>query len=274
MAVNKKEELQRGWQDWKSQAQFGTQQSGTSTHDQAYTAVIGRMENMLLGKEKKVVPDKVEKTLAQEVQSNVCPICLELMIPPKNKPMILFPCGHTFCAACLASQESAQGVLKCGLCKKVCTHRAANIALQNLICTFTNNKHLAEPDAQSLKDEESEEATYYREKLQGLGTRIGLLETHLSQLEEELAKGSDELKAFEESERVVMHELVDARDRMQKAAAEVELAERCLSNLNIKKQNLNGKLREDQEKVILLHETIKGLHQERSKTSLLFNATK
>lgn len=267
----------RDWGDWKNQAAFSGNRMGSSTQENAFQAVMGRMESQLLTKEKKQVPDKVEKTLAKEVESNVCPICLELMIPPKNRPIILFPCGHTFCSSCLATQESSQGVLKCGLCKKVSTHKAANIALQNLICTFTNNKQLLSAeaeDASQQEDSESEQTSYYREKLQGLTTRIGLLESHLQQTEHELSKGTEELNAFLDSERILLNELVDAKERMQKAAAEVELAERCLSNLNIKKQNLEAKLREDNEKVILLHETITGLNEERSKTSVLLNSTK
>jgi len=47
---------------------------------------------------------KMEKTIAKEIESNTCPICYELMIPPNYSPILLFPCGHTFCKACVMHQ--------------------------------------------------------------------------------------------------------------------------------------------------------------------------
>lgn len=40
---------------------------------------------------------KLEQTISKEVESNTCPICFELMVPPNYSPILLFPCGHTFC---------------------------------------------------------------------------------------------------------------------------------------------------------------------------------
>ena len=47
---------------------------------------------------------KMEKTIAKEIESNTCPICYELMIPPNYSPILLFPFGHTFCKACVMHQ--------------------------------------------------------------------------------------------------------------------------------------------------------------------------
>jgi len=44
---------------------------------------------------------KIEKAISKEIESNTCPVCLELMLPPEHSPMLLFPCGHTFCKGCL-----------------------------------------------------------------------------------------------------------------------------------------------------------------------------
>ena len=78
---------------------------------------------------------RFEKTFAQEMESHNCPICLEQMLPPNNPPMILFPCGHTFCKGCI-NQVSKQthnynNRNKCPLCKTTYKDRAINIALQN-----------------------------------------------------------------------------------------------------------------------------------------------
>jgi len=44
---------------------------------------------------------RLEGFLATEIESHTCPICYELMRAPTHSPMILFPCGHSFCALCL-----------------------------------------------------------------------------------------------------------------------------------------------------------------------------
>ncbi|BBN15762.1 hypothetical protein MPTK1_7g00570 [Marchantia polymorpha subsp. ruderalis] len=36
--------------------------------------------------------------LAAEIESNTCPICFELMKSPDYPPIVLSPCGHSFCA--------------------------------------------------------------------------------------------------------------------------------------------------------------------------------
>ena len=51
--------------------------------------------------------DRVERHLMGEMASQTCPICMELMLSPKT-PMLLFPCGHTFCAACRTESVAAK----------------------------------------------------------------------------------------------------------------------------------------------------------------------
>ncbi|GMH33090.1 hypothetical protein BSKO_00924 [Bryopsis sp. KO-2023] len=39
------------------------------------------------------IQDKLESFLVQEIQSQTCPICYELMASPERAPILLFPCG-------------------------------------------------------------------------------------------------------------------------------------------------------------------------------------
>ena len=55
--------------------------------------------------------DSVERYLTGEMASQTCSICRELMVAPKT-PMMLFPCGHTFCAECLTSNLAKGGAGK------------------------------------------------------------------------------------------------------------------------------------------------------------------
>ena len=40
-------------------------------------------------------------SIADQIESNTCPICFELMKSPDFSPILLSPCGHTFCAKVL-----------------------------------------------------------------------------------------------------------------------------------------------------------------------------
>lgn len=84
---------------------------------------------------------KMEKTISKEIETNTCSICYELMVPPTYSPIILFPCGHTLCKACVY-RGTKNPLPKCPMCRNKVQSSAVNISLQNLICVFTNNKHL------------------------------------------------------------------------------------------------------------------------------------
>lgn len=58
-------------------------------------------------KQQKQLSDKI----GSEIESNICSICLELMLPPDRQPIILFPCGHNLCKECLF-QHPPSGPIK------------------------------------------------------------------------------------------------------------------------------------------------------------------
>ena len=83
--------------------------------------------------------NKLEGYLAKEIASHKCPICYELMIPPDHAPLLLFPCGHTFCNTCLRTHEKYNR-RKCPYCRKKIESTAANISLQQLIENYVHQK--------------------------------------------------------------------------------------------------------------------------------------
>ncbi|KAJ4463026.1 putative zinc finger protein [Paratrimastix pyriformis] len=89
---------------------------------------------------RKAQDERVDAMLAQELQSNTCPICYELMAPPDKNPVLLFPCGHTFCALCLASHIKAHSPPRCPYCRQDIVSQAPNHALKNLIADFLRKK--------------------------------------------------------------------------------------------------------------------------------------
>lgn len=47
------------------------------------------------------IVSRIDEFVSNELSSFLCPICYELMTPPQRLPILLFPCGHTFCQTCL-----------------------------------------------------------------------------------------------------------------------------------------------------------------------------
>jgi hypothetical protein len=52
-----------------------------------------------------------------ELESHSCSICYELMEPPDRSPILLFPCGHTLCKACLNQHQATAKAKTCALCR-------------------------------------------------------------------------------------------------------------------------------------------------------------
>lgn len=47
------------------------------------------------------VSSKMDSYLSAELSTHTCKICFELMVSPNHTPVLLFPCGHTFCKQCI-----------------------------------------------------------------------------------------------------------------------------------------------------------------------------
>ena len=72
---------------------------------------------------------RCDSYLQTELQTHTCPVCYELMAPPHKAPMLLFPCGHSFCKQCIDS-HTARGANTCPYCREpVSSHGAAVSAL-------------------------------------------------------------------------------------------------------------------------------------------------
>src|SRR3546814_14883828 len=69
--------------------------------------------------------------------SDVCSSDL-VMVAPQFTPMVLVPCGHTFCKSCLSVQRA---MAKCPYCRSDVQYIAENQALKNLIQMVHENKN-------------------------------------------------------------------------------------------------------------------------------------
>jgi hypothetical protein len=50
---------------------------------------------------------RIDDFVSSELTSFTCTICYELMRPPQHLPILLFPCGHTFCEQCINNHITA-----------------------------------------------------------------------------------------------------------------------------------------------------------------------
>lgn len=63
-----------------------------------------------------VVSDKMESYLQGELHMHLCKLCSQLMRSPDHTPMLLFPCGHTFCRSCIEQRQSKRQTT-CAICR-------------------------------------------------------------------------------------------------------------------------------------------------------------
>jgi hypothetical protein len=92
---------------------------------------------------------RLEEYLQSELQSHVCGICFELMEAPARSPMLLFPCGHTFCKQCLATHmDQRSSSSKCPQCRALIRSTAENHSLKRLIEQFVSEKRRLEEGEQ------------------------------------------------------------------------------------------------------------------------------
>jgi hypothetical protein len=98
---------------------------------------------------KRAVTNKIESFLQNELQQHTCPVCFEPMLPPNKSPMLLFPCGHTFCAECIARQKQI-ATHKCPFCRAKIERIAINHSLKQLMETFLKKKESIESGQSSV----------------------------------------------------------------------------------------------------------------------------
>jgi len=78
------------------------------------------------------------------------------MMPPTRTPTLLFPCGHTFCAVCVASHKSKSGGTSarcCPYCRGKIEHVAENVSLKQLIERFGEKRRVFEEGKADHVDE-------------------------------------------------------------------------------------------------------------------------
>ncbi|KAJ9444488.1 RING finger protein PSH1 [Diplonema papillatum] len=80
---------------------------------------------------KKELAASSEGKPAAAVAGHCCAVCEEVMLAPARGPVMLVPCGHTFCAPCVEKWQRTRS--ECPLCRAPSTDAVPNHALRLLI---------------------------------------------------------------------------------------------------------------------------------------------
>jgi hypothetical protein len=118
------------------------------------------MHSMSCADVRETVAEKMESYLEAELSTHTCKICFELMTSPVHTPILLFPCGHTFCQQCMdthingnktpstekianvARSSSSGNGKSCPYCRVKIESRAVNQSLKELIDQFSRQKSM------------------------------------------------------------------------------------------------------------------------------------
>ena len=242
---------------------------------------------------------QVESLLERHIASNNCPVCFELMSGTEHAPTLLFPCGHTFCAACLHQHLDKLGRKTCPYCREKVQSQAPNVALRQVIDGFVERQQALsrgevlpelvqgqenvaaaaqqrhEPPSGSLHggvwagDSHAQEASKYADQYRAYSMRCRVMR---NQLVESRAEG-DGLRSQLQSARAVLHHLTQeeqaARDRLEAARVELELVQAQRVEQATKCEAVVTRQQEIEQMEQLVDETYSSLHADRQKSLLL-----
>ena len=216
---------------------------------------------------------QMEKTISKEIETNTCPICYELMVPPKNSPILLFPCGHTFCKVCVYMQNNKQ-IQKCPCCRAVIKSSALNISLQNLICVFTNNKHLidkyqVESEQEEKKEEINTNLETYRNNLNLCKIRCKILRDEINELKSRNFLLDENVVSQQNFLNKLYMEKKEVGDKIEKLKKEFGLINDFINKNEKDLKDCENEYEENKNKIKLIQETLLPVENEKEKYEIL-----
>ena len=215
--------------------------------------------------------ERLEQSQADEKDTNTCSICFELMLPKDRSPTLLFPCGHTFCKLCLASNAKRSGKKVCPWCRTTIESQAINISLQNVIVAYAKSKGLyRETEAAPIQAPVAAQAEIpYSQQLELINLRCSILQQEMQDTLSKDRELEDRLQSQEELSHFLEKERVEAEDKVRKAQQELQVVEEHLSKCQFA---LQDSVREREDLTVslkLIRDTLAPLMKEREKLQTL-----
>lgn len=231
------------------------------------------------------VGGQVERFLENHLATNTCPICFELMTGKQQAPMLLFPCGHTFCACCLNKHLShrAAGTSTCPFCRACITSHAVNVSLQQVIDGFVEKQRRLErgddvfgqalysggPAAGAAAGAALSELEKYTQQYRAFSLRCTVLENQLDEATKEAAVARERGATAS----VVLAHLRTGEEavaeRLRKAQAELDVAREQRREQEAKCDAQREREAQLLQQAALIQRTLGPLTLERDKAKLL-----
>ena len=256
-----KAQLKARQDQWMRERAIEQERESFGTSDISPGDLVNRLTEKITSKLPKpsAAQKRIEKTVADELETNTCSICFELMLPKKHSPMLLFPCGHTFCKQCLEDNYSKTGKRICPWCRTKIASQAINLSLQNLIAAYAKNKH--------VKTEE--DIPDYLKQLQDYRLRCEILQQEKEENEAQIIQLRINFQKARESEKVLREEEQSALNRIRAAEEELDLIRQHLWKSQDSREAIQNNIQEKQKTIQLIEETIKPLEREQNKIKTL-----
>ncbi|KAJ7546047.1 hypothetical protein O6H91_08G022000 [Diphasiastrum complanatum] len=220
-------------------------------------------------------------SLAAEIESNTCPICFELMASPHHSPVILSPCGHTFCAKCLALQTTFNHQKTCPYCRQKISSQAFNLSLKKLIDNFValQKKALLETDSRAdIKQKKciaymtaGVTTQYVHEKLLQAKIRIAVLQKELHETAEIQNRVDTDLRSARQKRIELERQEQYVKDKLHEVKLEHKMIASKLQKNEAKQFSLQKLQEETQNKTALVKASITTLEKECEKFRLLIS---
>ncbi|XP_057292442.1 E3 ubiquitin-protein ligase CHFR-like [Hydractinia symbiolongicarpus] len=186
--------------------------------------------------------EKVDGTFKTEIKEEVmknhyCSLCHQLMLGKRNAPYILYPCGHSFCLACVS------GAKFCPSCQSVVAGMQENAMLSNVIQEFKLEK-----EREELRRKEAETEKYLKE-YKSLSTRTEVMEAEatsiIDSMEEitvELVNKKDSIKSIEENATAIKQQIQTLQKQLKSLEEQHNMETETVNNLEKEYENQKHQL--------------------------------
>eukprot|EP00602_Paraphysomonas_sp_CaronLab_P008744 CAMPEP_0185035806 /NCGR_PEP_ID=MMETSP1103-20130426/27822_1 /TAXON_ID=36769 /ORGANISM="Paraphysomonas bandaiensis, Strain Caron Lab Isolate" /LENGTH=327 /DNA_ID=CAMNT_0027573065 /DNA_START=22 /DNA_END=1005 /DNA_ORIENTATION=- len=226
---------------------------------------------------REAMTSKLDQYLESELHTHTCKICFELMTSPDHTPMLLFPCGHTFCKACMEKQSNKSKT--CPYCRQCITSMAVNQSLKDLIDQFAlqrrklNDTSVRVDDVFPNRKEagvNSRNSSRYEARYRSCEMRHGILVNELEHEKtvalEKIVKRKRTIKNAEEHLRA---ERKVVTDKMALLQEELELIDKYLMEQETKMKDVEELEVETRQGIRLLETSIASIQGEMEKLRIL-----
>ncbi|KAG6552049.1 hypothetical protein Mapa_006355 [Marchantia paleacea] len=133
------------------------------------------------------------------------------MKSPDYPPIVLSPCGHSFCAKCLSVHVGSQRKKLCPYCRQKIASTAVNLSLQRLIDSFVNLQDRRHQTTQADHDKE-----LFLDRLSAAETRSCILRNELAEALERKKKLESDKSHINILHGRLQHKQAGARERLRR----------------------------------------------------------